>query len=130
MEQWNKWTWSAIVVLAVVAWTGALLISFAVADSQSSEEDLGSVVVIDQAVDWVACQAKLTRVIAPGRSLGTDERIRVRNECRMGSDAWVLCTDDELSKLSETELSVFQSSDAVQLAELCRERVGPTEEQP
>ncbi len=129
MEQWKKWMWPAIVVLAVVAWTGAFLISFAVADSNSpSSDDGGSFIVIDKADDWVACQARLTLGIAQGRALTVDERFRVRNECRIGSDAWVLCTDDELSKLSAPELSAFGMSDLVQLVELCRERVGPSEE--
>jgi len=123
MEQWKNWMWPAIVVLAVVAWSGAFLISFAVADSRSSD-DGGSVVVIDQAVEWVTCQANLTEGITVGKSLTVGERVRVRNECGMTSDAWVLCTDDEISRLSEQELSEFESADAVQLAELCRERVG------
>ncbi len=126
MEEWAKqWLWPSV-GLVMVAWVGAAVISFVVAESQSSDDATPpeSVVAIDSAVEWVACQAKLTHGIAAGRSLTDDEKVRVRNECIIGSDAWVLCTDDELSKLSESELSAFGSSEAAQLAELCGESVG------
>ena len=126
MDKWKEWIWPAIGLLAV-AWAGAAIISFIVADSQSSDDGVSEsalVVRIDTAVEWVTCQANLTQGIAAGRTLTTEESVRVRNECGIDSDAWVLCADDEISKLSKQELSAFGSSDAVQLAELCGERVG------
>ena len=125
MEDWaRRWLWPSV-GLIVVAWVGAAVISFVVAESQSSDDAAlpESVVAIESTVEWVTCQANLTHGIAAGRSLRSEERIRIRNECEITSDAWILCTDEEISKLSEPELSEFTSSDAAQLAELCRERV-------
>ncbi len=142
MEQWTRqWLWPAVILL-VLAWGGAFAISFIVAESKTSDgDDVESqplIVHIDTAAEWVSCQAGKTAQLGrgPGTLLPPNEVIRIRNECQIGSEAWVLCADEEFSKLSEQEFASFTSSIAVEITEVCRERLGgpgepiPTPAQP
>ncbi len=122
-DHWLRQLWPAVIFIAV-AWIGAFVISFIVAESQSSNGGDESVFRIKQGVEWVSCQASKTQGIASGMPLTPGERIRVRNECSIASEAWILCVDEEFSKLSEQELAAFESSDAVEFSDTCRERVG------
>ena len=101
-------------------------ISFVVADSKSSDIGGESVFRIDETIEWVSCQAQKTkqiRAVEGGRSVSPERQINVINECHIPSSTWVLCTDEEISKLSNEELASFQSSNAQQISRVCRERL-------
>ena len=101
--------------LLVVEWRGA--------DGEDGEDQIS----VDRQGEWVACQVSITnQLFVEGAKvvyLTSDLTSRLKDECGITSDLWMMCVHGAVLDLSEEETAGFGATEILKVAEQCRQEL-------